>query len=973
MSRQDRDLASFDPEIERTFRRRRREQLGLCQVIEMADQGGGENDRERENNEREVVLDDRDRALNAFAQLNLDGLNSSIVQPEIEALHFELKPVMFQMLQTINGVTDDILKLKLFPYSLRDRARAWLNSLPSDSITTWNDLAEKFLMKYFPPTKNAKLRNDITSFQQLEGESLYETWERYKELLRRCPHHGIPFWIQMETFYNGLNAQTTTIVDAASNGALMSKTYNEAYALLERMASNNYQWPTERVPAGRRMAGVHEVSEITSLIAQIASLVNTLNNQQATHHQSVNSVQGIGESCVLCNGTHRFESCPSNPKSVCYVGNMNRNNNPFSNTYNPGWRQHPNFSWSNQGAGQGSNSVPQRPQFPPGFQQQQKPQTSEFPSSMESLLKEYMARNDAVIQSQAASLRNLENQVWQLANELKNRPPGTLPSNTESPKRDGKEHCKAITLRGGKTLEAPEINEKNQKELKESREAENSGENSEKSGANAAAMPQQNFQQKRPPPPFPQQFKKQQQDHQFRRFLDVLKQLHINIPLVEALEQMPNYVKFMKDMLTKKRRFGEFETVALTRECSAVLQNKLPPKLKDPGSFAIPCSIGNRYFGKALCDLGATRPTTVSLQLADRSIAHPEGKIEDVLVKVDKFIFPVDFIVFDYEADLEVPIILGRPFLATGRTLIDVQKGELTMRVQDEHVTFNVFQSMKFPSDMEECSVISLADSLVAEQLERCCEDSLQSTMLDDSNLEDEIEEEWAWIETKQGVGKQKMQFESLDMSAREFKLPKFSVDESPALELKPLPSHLRYSYLGNYSTFPVIISAFLIEEQEGQLLEVLKIFKKAIGWTLADIKGISHSFCLHKIMLEDNEKGSIEAQRRLNPIMKEVVKKKIIKWPDKTKAWHDKRIHPRNFEVGQQALLFNSRLMLFPGKLKSCWSRLFRIAQSFPFGAVELEDEKYGRKFKVNGQRIKHYFGGEVDRQQDAMPLHDG
>ncbi|KAL5571470.1 hypothetical protein UlMin_021067 [Ulmus minor] len=463
MSRQYRDLALFDPEIERTFRRRRREQLGLHQVIEMADQGGGDNDRER-------VVDDRDKALNAFAQLNLDGLNSSI----------------------INGVTYDILKLKLFPYSLRDRARAWLNSLPSDSITTWNDLAEKFLMKYFPPTKNAKLRNDITSFQQLEGESL-------------------------------------TIVDAASNGALMSKTYNEAYALLERMASNNYQWPTERVPAGRRIAGVHEVSEITSLTAQIASLVNTLNNQQATHHQSVNSVQGTGESCVLCNGTHRFESYPSNPESVCYVGNMNcNNNNHFSNTYNPGWRQHPNFSWSNQGAGQGSNSAPQRPQFPPGFQQQQKPQTSEFPSSMESLLKEYMARNDAVIQSQAASLRNLENQVGQLANELKNRPPGTLPSNTESPKRDGKEHCKAITLRGGKTLEVP-------------------------------------------PPPFPQRFKKQQQEHQFRRFLDVLKQLHINIPLVEALEQMPNYVKFMKDMLTKKRRFGEFETVALTRECSAVL------------------------------------------------------------------------------------------------------------------------------------------------------------------------------------------------------------------------------------------------------------------------------------------------------------------------------------------------------------------------------------------------------------------
>ncbi|KAL5579437.1 hypothetical protein UlMin_011879 [Ulmus minor] len=196
-------------------------------------------------------------------------------------------------------------------------------------------------------------------------------------------------------------------------------------------------------------------------------------------------------------------------------------------------------------------------------------------------------------------------------------------------------------------------------------------------------MPQQNFKQNRPPPPFPQRFQKQQQDQKFRRFLDVLKQLHINIPLVEALEQMPNYLKFMKDILTKKRQFGEFEIVALTRECSAVLQNKLPPKLKDPRSFTIPCSIENQYFGKALCDLGASinlmpmsifkrlgigeaRPTIVSLQLADRSIAYPEGKIEDVLVKVDKFIFPVDFVVLDYEADLEVSIILGRPFLATG-------------------------------------------------------------------------------------------------------------------------------------------------------------------------------------------------------------------------------------------------------------------------------------------------------------------
>ncbi|XP_024043234.1 uncharacterized protein LOC112099934 [Citrus clementina] len=146
-------------------------------------------------------------------------------------------------------------------------------------------------------------------------------------------------------------------------------------------------------------------------------------------------------------------------------------------------------------------------------------------------------------------------------------------------------------------------------------------------------------QQFRHPPPFPQSFQKQKQDKHFSKFLEVLKQLHINIPFVEALEQMPNYVKFLKDILVRKRRLGEFETVVLTQESSHMLQSKIPTKVKDPGNFTIPCSIGTRYAGRALCDLGASinlmplfvfkqlgvgecRPTTVTLQLADRSHAY---------------------------------------------------------------------------------------------------------------------------------------------------------------------------------------------------------------------------------------------------------------------------------------------------------------------------------------------------------------
>ena len=154
---------------------------------------------------------------------------------------------------------------------------------------------------------------------------------------------------------------------------------------------------------------------------------------------------------------------------------------------------------------------------------------------------------------------------------------------------------------------------------------------------------------------------------------------------------MPSYVKFMKDILSRKIRLSEFETVTLIEECNAILRRKLPHKLKNPDSFTIPCKIGNSIFKRALCDLGASinfmplsifrrlglgeaRPTTVTLQLADRSLKHPRGVIEDVLVKVDKFIFPTNFIVLDIEEDNEIPIILGRQFLAIGRAMIDVRR-----------------------------------------------------------------------------------------------------------------------------------------------------------------------------------------------------------------------------------------------------------------------------------------------------------
>ncbi|XP_010519259.1 PREDICTED: uncharacterized protein LOC104798764 [Tarenaya hassleriana] len=181
----------------------------------------------------------------------------------------------------------------------------------------------------------------------------------------------------------------------------------------------------------------------------------------------------------------------------------------------------------------------------------------------------------------------------------------------------------------------------------------------------------------RPPPvPFPQRFKKTKEDTQFARFADMVRKLEITMPFHEVITQMPSYAKFLKDILTKKRVI-EKETITLNLECSAILQHDLPPKMLDPGSFSIPCKLGNVSIDRALCDLGASvsllplsiykklnvgelKPTRMALQLADRSVKYPLGILEDVPLKVGDYYVPVDFVVLDMDEDSKIPIILGR-------------------------------------------------------------------------------------------------------------------------------------------------------------------------------------------------------------------------------------------------------------------------------------------------------------------------
>ncbi|GJX62668.1 DNA-directed DNA polymerase [Tanacetum coccineum] len=213
---------------------------------------------------------------------------------------------------------------------------------------------------------------------------------------------------------------------------------------------------------------------------------------------------------------------------------------------------------------------------------------------------------------------------------------------------------------------------------------------------------------------------------------------------------MPKYAKYLKSLLTKSR-LEEACTVTMNERCSAVFLNKLPSKEKDPGSFTIPCQVSYLQINKALADLGASislmpytmyeklgleepKPTLMSLELADRLIQYPRGIVKKVLIKVDKFVLPINFVILDMPEDSRILIILGRPFLATARAMIDVFNKKITLRVGDDEVIFDMEQLMKSPpTEDDECYGIDDLDDIINIETQELLEnDQLDSFLLKD-------------------------------------------------------------------------------------------------------------------------------------------------------------------------------------------------------------------------------------------------
>ncbi|GKA82197.1 DNA-directed DNA polymerase [Tanacetum coccineum] len=234
-----------------------------------------------------------------------------------------------------------------------------------------------------------------------------------------------------------------------------------------------------------------------------------------------------------------------------------------------------------------------------------------------------------------------------------------------------------------------------------------------------------------PPIPFPRRLRKEKEEDQQKKFLENLKQLHINLPFIEALAQLPKYAIFLKGLLTNKSRLEEACTITMNERCSAVLLNKLPSKENDPVSFTIPCDIGQLHINNALVDLGASISLMPYTMYKKLSLGEPEATRMS-LELADKFVLLIDFIILDIPKDSRVPIILGRPFLATTRAMIDVFNKKITLRVGDDEVIFDVDQSIKRPSaEDDECyRVDDLDDMINAKAQELLANDKFDSFLL---------------------------------------------------------------------------------------------------------------------------------------------------------------------------------------------------------------------------------------------------
>ncbi|GKA75103.1 reverse transcriptase domain-containing protein [Tanacetum coccineum] len=515
---------------------------------------------------RTIVAPMAERTMEELLRAPTEGCKEAIVLPEINADHFEIKMNLLQLVQAnpfygresenphahinsfkritstlrFRNVLNDVIKLMMFPYSLEGAAKSWYEKEPPNSILTWEDLVTKFVNQFFPPSKTTHLKNEISRFTQKFEETFSEAWERFKELLRACPHHGFTELTQVDTFYNGLNENEQDSLNAAAGGNLLSKTTREALNIIENKSKVRYS--RNRSNASRMNATSSKTDErIDKLADQLSTLVEIVSKKVVTPAP----VKAVEETCVTCGGAHSWYNCPAtnnNQASVCVTTGTYHQVNPPNRVSNqmapPGFAPVQNNSQNrfNQNQVQGNN-----------FHGNQVP-NNQVQQEISNDFSSYKRNNDQM-------LRNMQNQINLLKGDLKNEiqntiksqqavtmnqqttfqnnlqnmicglfqnqasTSGTLPSNTiPNPKGE----MKAITTRSGVAYEGPSI----------------------------------------PTNPSPK----------------------------EVVEQETEETTDKEQKISKEEKLLELAKITLNENCSVMLLKKLPEKLGDPGKFLISCN-----------------------------------------------------------------------------------------------------------------------------------------------------------------------------------------------------------------------------------------------------------------------------------------------------------------------------------------------------------------------------------------------
>ncbi|KAG7594090.1 Retrotransposon gag domain [Arabidopsis thaliana x Arabidopsis arenosa] len=621
-----------------------------------------------------------------------------IVPPPVQNNNFEIKSGLISMIQgnkfhglpledpldhldnfdrlcrltKINGVSEDSFKLRLFPFSLGDKAQHWEKTLPAGSITSWDDCKKAFLTKFFSNSRTARLRNEISSFTQKQSESICEAWERFKGYTIQCPHHGFKKASLLSTLYRGVLPKIRMLLDTASNGNFLNKDVEEGWELIENLAlsDGNYNEDFDRSNRGIGDLDAKHSKDIKALNDKLDKIL--LTQQKQVHYITEE------EQYQLQEGENTQDA------EVSYI----QNQGGYNKGYNPYKPAHPNLSYRStnvanpqdqvypqQQQNQSKPFVPYNQGFvpkhqfsggyqqhnpPPGFAQQpQQAPPAQDQDKVQQMLQQILqgqATGAMVLDRKLAEIHNkvdctfndlnikfeaLNSRIQYMESQVTStsapQNPGQLPGKAI---QHQKGHVNAIHLRSGRELQtrpsiAPVTEDSEFLEGEDFIQHETQVEDTTKLDQEAVPRDQAKSPQIKepvidkskkkafiPPPykpkiPFPGRFKQDIIEKYRAMFARHIKEIEVRMPLIDAYKLIPDSHKFFKDMVME--RIQEVQGMAMeSHECSEIIQTKIiPKKLGDPGSFTLPCSLGTLAFSNCLCDLGAFK-SLMPLSVAKR-------------------------------------------------------------------------------------------------------------------------------------------------------------------------------------------------------------------------------------------------------------------------------------------------------------------------------------------------------------------